>query len=356
MHQKILNSDDASAWNRLLGKVDKKCIYYTPEFARIAESHFKGVSELFFYGDENNYVVYPYLKKRVNELPFFSDVEEVFYDISSFEYGGPALHCQDKSMEKELFSNFIDAFHSYCLKANIVTEFARLHPIFGNHMLLQEKNPQNVKEIHDIVYVDLTEPEETIWANFDKENRKAIRKAKRDGVTVEIAEDRNAVEEFRRLYTMNMDKWGARKEYHFSVDYFERLLKEMDGNATLFVSKHNGKIVVGSLLLHKFDIAYDYLRGADPDFLGYRPNNLIVYEIIKWAKKAGYKYFVMGGGYKSNDSIFRFKSLFSKKTKPFYRYSFIHNNEAYEFLCDAFRRKAQALEPDFFPLYRSPVE
>lgn len=354
---KILKTKDKEEWNKLIENLKIKCIYYTPGYAEINEINTNEEAELFFYGNENNYVVYIYLKKKINNLPFFKNQKEIFYDISTFEYGGPAIFTKDGSVKESLFKSFLENFHSYCLKNNIISEFVRLHPFIENHILFQKFMPDNTKKIKEIIYVDLTDDEQTIFKNFKKMNKKAIRKAKRNNVKITMSNIQGDIKKFRELYSKTMNKWKARKEFYYSLEYFQNLFQSIKNNTTLFLAKSEEKTIVSSLLLHKFDIAYDYLRGADSNYLDIRPNNLLVYEIILWAKKQGYKYFVMGGGYKENDSIFRFKSLFSKKTKSFYRYSFIHNNKKYKDLC-SLRNKHEKLgsvkEPDFFPYYRSP--
>lgn len=352
---RTLRTKNAKEWNELIKNLKIKCIYYTPEYAKVSETNTKEESELFFYGDKDNYVVYPYLKKKINKLLFFKNSDEVFYDISSFEYGGPAIFYSDESLVDNLFKNFLENFHEYCLKNNIISEFIRLHPFIENHILFQKFVPNHTNKIKEIVYTDLTDSEDVIWENFKKMNKKAIRKAKRNDIKIVTSTEQEDIKKFRKLYFSTMNKWEARKEYYYPLKYFQDLFSSMKDNATLFLAKLKDKTIVGSLLLHKFDIAYDYLRGSDSNYLEVRPNNLLVYEKILWAKKQGYKYFVMGGGYKTNDSIFRFKSLFSKKTKPFYRYSFIHDDEKYRHLCKLRDKKDGSVkDPSFFPYYRSP--
>ena len=89
-----------------------------------------------------------------------------------------------------------------------------------------------------------------------------------------------------------------------------------------------------------------------------RPNDLLKYEIILWAKSCGKQYFVLGGGAQPGDGMYRYKLSFAPcGSVPFYTGRRIINQALYERLV---ANKGLSLgqgaesrsEPRFFPAYR----
>jgi len=350
-------------WNQLVDRLPLRDIYLSYEYIKILSDFLNAEGELFYFENELGFGVYPYIKKSINALPFFKQISnkfsENYYDITTAEYGGPMISCKYEKKENIFFQNFMKAFDVHCKKNNIITEFVRLNSMLGNYKFFIENKIEGIVKTKDIVYVDLTKSMDSIFADFKEENRKSIKKAEQNAVKIIIKNDDKSIEKFRELYLKTMEKRNARDEYRFSKEYFLTLFKELGDGVKLFIAEYNYIPIVGSLLLLKGDIAYDYLRGSDDRFQSLRANNLMVYELLKWCKIHNYKFFVMGGGYKENDSIFQFKSSFSSTTAPFYNYIKIHNKETYEEFFNAFKKYAEAnklhADEHYFPIYRGEL-
>jgi hypothetical protein len=85
----------------------------------------------------------------------------------------------------------------------------------------------------------------------------------------------------------------------------------------------------------------------------------MVYDIIRWGAMHGKKRLILGGGYRPDDGIFRFKSSFSRNVARFSTYRRIHLPGDYSALeeqwCEHYHQDAIATE--YFPSYRSiPAE
>jgi len=354
-YPEVLTTKDVKKWNTLIGNIPQKDIYFTPEYANTIEKSFGYEAELFFYGNDENYIIHPFFKRKIDNLPFY-DGNEVLYDISSpWFYGGPLSFITSKSKGKKLFKNFFIELHNYCEENNIVTEFTRLHPFIKNHLHVMNFIP--IEKRWEIVYVDLTQDEKTLWNSFKKENRKAIRKAKGNNIEVFTTKKRKDIGEFYSIYSATMERKHADKFYFFSRDFFNQIFELLGDNAQLFVAVYNDRIIAGSILIGMGDFAHDYLRAAIPEFLNIRPNNLLVYNKILWAKENYYKFFSLQGGQSRSDGIFRFKLTFSESTLDFYTYAKVHNEKIYKILCEARDRfdrgsDKEIIETDYFPQYR----
>ena len=350
----ILTTRDTQKWNTLLKNVVQNDIYYTPEYSLLFEENLNYEAKLFFYGNDENYIIYPFWKKKINDLSFCDD-DETLYDITSPWYYGGFLSTEiEKKNENEFIKNFLMEFHNYCKKENIVTEFNRLHPFIQSSSPLA--NFISIDRRWKIVYVDLKRDEQSLWNSFKKENRKAIRKAEHNNIEVYTTKNKRDIEDFYRIYTTAMERKNANEFYYFSSKFFNRMFELLGNNAQLFVANHNDEMIAGSVLVGLDNFAHDYLRASLPEFLNLRPNNLLVHNKIKWAKNNNYKYFSLQGGNMPNDGISRFKLTFSQLTQNFYTYSKIHDEEKYKNLYEKFEEfnKKQHIEKteDYFPAYR----
>lgn len=364
---KVLNtSKDQELWKRLVNNLPVKDVYFTPEYGLVFEATkgetrktLGGEALLFFYGNEQNYIIYPFLRRSISELPFSeflpSESEGWFDIISPYGYSGPLAYVTELELEGYLWEKFLEEFHDYCLEAKIVTEFARLHPYIRNDLPLSklldiEKRPK-------VVYIDLEQEEAAIKRGMSRGNKSSISKARHSGVRILYLNSEKEPGSFHQLYTHTMERNKAKEIYYFSREFFDNLFKLLEGSVKLFEARYQGRLIAAVLLLIKHNLVHYYLGASDTQFLHLRPNNLLFYEAILWAKKQGYKIFDLGGGYEPNDSLFQFKNSFSKTTADFYTYSKVHNQEMYKVLCQA-RDKYDRLqgrkitESSYFPQYR----
>ncbi len=366
---KVLDtSKNRELWNKLVDALALKDIYFTPEYAMLFEATegevreaFGGEAQLFFYGNKRNYIIYPFFKRKVSELPFrelLPPESQGWFDIiSPYGYSGPIAYISEPKIEGELWQGFVKEFHHYCLQNNIVAEFARLHPYFRNHLLLEKFTDINIVKRAEVVFIDLELDESLIRKSMTKGNKSSVSKARRSGVEISQSKSKDDIAAFYQLYTYTMERSEAKRAYFFSGKFFNDTLQLLDNNVELFSARYKDQIIAASLFLFKGDLAHYYLSGSDADFLSVCPNNLLLYQAMLWAKEQGYKIFNLGGGFEPNDSLFQFKSSFSKTTTDFYTYSRVHNEEIYEILCQTKDRydKMNGLEipkGDYFPRYR----
>jgi len=162
-------------------------------------------------------IVYPFFQRCIASLPFLHSPEywNDYSDIvSPYGYGGPLANMvENDEQERQVWSEFRDAFHAYCLDQNIVSEFARLHPYLQNHHHLNLSN--GLEQRGTVVTIDLSQSDEELWRGCTKENRKKIGRAQANGLRVEEANTPADVHLFAQLYYHNMQRLQARDWYLF---------------------------------------------------------------------------------------------------------------------------------------------
>jgi len=359
---------DLEKWRTLVHKYPQRDVFFTPEYAMVFERtegerrrDFGGEAFLFFFGDERDSIIYPFFKRNISELPFYSilgDQSENWFDIiSPYGYSGPLAHIDNSELESILWQSFLNEFHNFCIENNIIAEFARLHPFFKNHLVLMKFPDINIVKRPSVVYLELEQEESQIWKNMTKGNKSSVSKARRSGVEIRCSNTEDAIEAFYELYTATMERNKAKRAYFFSRDFFDDTCQVLGEDVKLFSAWYEDRVIAASLFLFKGNLVHYYLSGSDANYLFLSPNNLLIYEVILWAKSRGFKILNLGGGYEENDSLFHFKSSFSKTTADFYTYDRVHNQTVYERLCGARdiygeQECENVIESDYFPVYR----
>jgi lipid II:glycine glycyltransferase (peptidoglycan interpeptide bridge formation enzyme) len=89
------------------------------------------------------------------------------------------------------------------------------------------------------------------------------------------------------------------------------------------------------------DYSHYHLGGSLKEYLNFAPNNILMWEAIKIACNAGARFFHLGGGLQdtASDSLFQFKSKFSKTTSVFHIGKRIHDNETYRQLIEKWENR-----------------
>jgi len=350
---RMIGTDDKE-WNKIVELLPGKNIYITQEYNKLFEKHFCDEALLFVFGNESDFVVHPVWKRSI-DLPFAKLPEKYFDVMSPWYHAGPTMKLEDSSFQEKLGKEFLTAFHDYCVKNKIVSEFIRFYPVINNHTPFSDI--LNMKKIGDVVIVNLDRTVDEIFRSFSKVCRKNIRRATKSGIEVFNSNKTEDIQKFFEIYSKSMERKKAIEFYKFSYEFLKDLFELLKDNATMFFATYKDNIIVGDIVLHKYGIAEDYLRGFDPSFSNMRPNNMLVYVIVQWCKEQGNKLFNLGGGQSTGDELFRFKSGFSKTTAEYYVSGIVHNQEIYDSLCKKWETHVKTIEnKEYFPLYRCETE
>lgn len=319
----IVLDSNSDQWNNHLCNYIKGGgdIYYTSDYYRMYEKNGDGKGKLFIYKEGHNIVLYPFM---INEIVGYN-LDKKYYDIeTAYGYGGPITN----NYEEEFLQNFENAFLKFCNENHIVSEFIRFHPLLKNEKIFSK----NINILHNriTVYLDLTKGIERIWdEDIKSKTRNMIRKAEKNGLKVEVSNDYDI---FKDIYSKTMNKVEASNYYYFDEKYYKQM-EGSDNYILLKVMKEN--ITIASAIFMKYgDYFHYHLAGSLEDYLKFAPNNLLLWEAIKFAYKSGAKTFHFGGGLSDSldDNLFKFKSSFSKNTADFFIGKRVHNKDIYEYL------------------------
>jgi len=341
---------DFAKWKDYYNRLEKKGVYHSPEYISCLEKHYQDEAELFLFGNEKEFLYYPYFKRRLDKLPFSANchikLSEFFDIISSWYYGGPLP--SSSRLNGSIFKEFIKVFSDYSRQKRWVSEFVRFDPNLGNHSYFVELLP--VSKNRESVYVDLRQPEDRIWMNMEGRARTAIQKAKKLGVKVHVSNDINDVTKFCKIYDAEMERKMAQSHYFFSQEFILVLFKTLGSKIKLFYTTVDDTFTSGGIFAYEAgEAVHYYLMATDFDYIRYQANNLILHEAMLYFKRKGAKIFDLQGG---REGVFNFKKSFSKNRRSFFTCGVIHNLPLYKKLVQYRSDSSDAMRYAFFPEYR----
>ncbi len=346
----VLGLQDREQWLRELENVKglSPDLHYLPEYCSLFSD--LGKARLFIYHEGTVSAIYPFLLRKVNLITGLEGkLDQIFYDIiSPYGYSGPIAAPGGSEC---VWDNFCRCFAEYCKSNDIITEFIRFHPVLENHRLLQ-KHVQ-VEKVSSVVCIDLGKSEEEIWSGYERNNRKNIKKACREGLEVILEETPAHFNDFISIYNLTLLRNRAGEFYYFNDKFFDSIHKELKRNFLYAHTLKGGRIISTELLLYNETYIHSFLGGTLEQYYNFRPNNILKHEVIKWAKDRGIQYFLLGGGYREGDGIFRYKRSFaSEGVLSFYVGKKVHNHEAVSMLENMMAAKKSRESESYFPGYR----
>lgn len=166
--------------------------------------------------------------------------------------------------------------------------------------------------------VDLDLDLERILASFEEKTRYNIRLAERKGVEVKEDKSEKGIDIFFKLYQET-----ARRD-NFLIHpliYYQKIREILfsAGLGTNFIAYYQGK-PIAAVIIFNFGIKAWYMYGASSsEFRNVMPNHLLHWEVIKWAKSKGIKFYDLWGIPVNPDAkhplfgVYRFKKGFRGK-------------------------------------------
>lgn len=359
-------SEHRKLWSGLVHRLpaERRDLHFLPEYGLIYHDAYGHEPRLACLEDADNFVIQPFVKRSLNQLPFLLDqgITEPYFDIANaYGYGGPLCLDPDATGSPALLARFNDSFSAWCAEQHIASEFCCPHPLLRNHQLVAGWPGVKALPQKPVAYLDLTLAEDELWRAVNRGHRSSIQRARKAGVRIErVAANASNLADFERLYASTMDRHQAAGRWYFPANYFHSCVERLGPDRTsLFLASSGNTVASAHLLLHDFGVAYYHFGGSDDAFFSLRPNNLLLYETALWAKRSAHRIYHLGGGVtsSSNDNLLRFKSGFGGSAVPLYTYGRIHDKATYDRLCElklGHERAARnpAAPADYFPLYR----
>jgi hypothetical protein len=347
-------AEDARAWLELWNRWPKREVFAHPRYigleARTGSRMLCATLE-----SDDCHIIYPFVLRELRGEPYCPARLSTASDmVTPYGYGGP--FCWGDGDRDAAASVFWKAFEDWASEQTVVSEFVRF-TLFSEDTL---PYPGRVRDHAWNVVRDLELTDDACWMDFEHKVRKNVKKALRNGLRIELDPTGVRLEDFLRLYTATMDRNEASEHYYFPESYFETIHRELPGSYMYFHVTQENRFISTELVLLSAENVYSFLGGTERSSFELCPNDLLKYEVVRWAKEQGKKRFVLGGGYRPDDGIYRYKLAFAPRGRVSFRTGQrIFREDLYNQLVDSRRMRASARgsewapQPDYFPSYRS---
>lgn len=341
-----IHINDSKKWDNTVQQFDNYDVYYLSGYVKAFQELGAGTPVLIYYENGSTKAMNVIMERDIALSPKFEEKLPIdtWFDISTpYGYGGFWIEGDDFSgLEKE--------YTDYCNKKGYISEFVRFH-LFSNYKDIFDGVVES--RTHNIVR-SLGMNLEDMFMDFKHGVRKNVKRANKSGLKIVVDKEGKYLDDFLNIYNGTMDRNEASANFYFPKTFFENINK-ISNHFVYFHVVDKEKIIATELVLYGKDYSYSFLGGTNSEYFHLRPNDFLKYEIIKWSKENGLKYFVLGGGYGEDDGIFNYKRNFSPNgVKKFYIGKRVFNQQKYNQLVEM-RLEDSKLnsDTDYFPIYRS---
>ena len=337
-----------SRWNSVVRSFANYDVFYLNEYvsAFMNEEEKNGVPVLLLYENGEDRAINVVFRRDISKDDKLAGKIETgkYYDlISPYGYGGFLGQIDDYQALNNIYNTF-------CIEHGYICEFVRFE-LFTNYHEYYDGEVET--RTHNVVR-SLEMPLDDMWMDFKQKVRKNVKKANSFGLQIIIENTDEHLQDFLDIYYSTMDRSNAENEYYFSKEFYQTI-NSMRDNIMYFHVVHEGKVISTELVIYGSENCYSYLGGTNRDYFDMRPNDFLKYEIIKWAKEKGLKNFVLGGGYGSDDGIFKYKTCLAPSgVVDFFIGRKVFNRELYNQLVELREiDNPECLESKYFPKYRA---
>ena len=349
----VIGLENEGKWLDIVKRFKDCDVYYLPQYTKAFQLHGDGEPMLFHFESENMKAINVVMKRDITDCEYFSHVCEKndCFDIATpYGYGGFLVEGDSSGKALELLN---DAYTAYFSSHGIVSEFVRFHPLLKNYCGMEAI--YDTTELGKTISIDLSSPE-VICDNIEAKVCKRIKEAKASGIEIFTGNTRDLYSVFKDLYDKTMDKNNASPYYYFGESFYQSVMTDLKDNSVIFYAMLNGEIIAIEIDLFYNQYMHSHLQGSKAEFLHLSPVTLLRYEAALWGCENGKKALHIGGGVGAqNDSLYRFKRSFNKKSdNTFAIGKKIFDNKKYEHLIELRKKDPNFVSnPDFFPVYRA---
>ncbi len=157
--------------------------------------------------------------------------------------------------------------------------------------------------------LDLRPGPQALLAQLDSSVRRALRKAESSGLKIELSSESSAVTEYYQLHCLTRRRHGLPPQ---PWSFFQNLSRHLiaGGQGMIVTARYDGRPVASAVFLHFGEHALYKFGALDFSAQQWRPNNLVLWEAIRYYASREFRTFDFGRTSLANDGLRRFKRSF----------------------------------------------
>ena len=187
-------------------------------------------------------------------------------------------------------------------------------------------NPSTFYTTHYSHSLKLDQDHGKIFSSLKSNVKRNIKRAHKERLQVTRSNTWKAVMAFCRLNCMTRKEHGLPPQpLSFFKNIFNHIISAGKGFVALAV--HQKKPIAAAVFFHHGNQGMYKYGASDPKYLSLRPNNLIMWEAIRWYCRNRYKTLCFGRTEPENKGLLQFKRAWGtrEKTLNYYKYDLIRN-------------------------------
>lgn len=308
--QQINTDKDCREWDGVISSFESGTFFHTSYWLNIIENAY----EL-----KPCHLILRSKEEPVLAMPLFSS-ENALHSPFMAEYGGACVSdklVKDTVQVKAAFESLFNKIAQIGKEEGVPAAYVRGH--YDNRTMDYFLIDGSYKKIaRHLTYVlsDFYGIEDTM-SMFHKKTRNAVRKAIKEGLTVEpIDTNSEAMKEYIGLHVITKRKHGSEP---FNDTFFDMLHTIPSENIDIRVVRYDDVCIAGLLSflfngkIHIFD------NCSEPDYLKFNPNHILYYSLIEMAKERKMEV-DFGKTSPDHHSLRQFKGRWGGKMHSFHTY------------------------------------
>jgi len=255
-----------------------------------------------------------------------------YFTSRSIVQGGPLILNENSNV-----LDFILKKYNNKIKGKAIYSQFRNMWDWGSLKQIFKKNKIDLEDHLDILF-DLTKGEELLLKEMKRVRRKGINQSYKKGVITKVI-DLNNDDLLVEAYTILENIYERIKLPLPNINFFRNVKKGLNEKVfSLGLYVENELIAVRIVFCYK-NLIYDWYAGAKDEFLDFRPNDVLPWEIMKWGIENGYEIFDFGGAGKPDVpyGVRDFKLKFGGSLVNFGRFQKIHSKAIYKLISFALK-------------------
>lgn len=302
MKLEIINPLEYAGWDELLYRSENFSFFHSFPWAEVLNKSY-GYKPLFFASFESD--------KLCLLMPFMS--------ISSWLTGkrGVSLpftdHCKPFFKNTELLSEAVDLVKDYGKKNGWQYIEWRDEVCFNQKTISWE--------VYYTHYIDLLKTEQELLMSFKESNRRNINKAIREGLSIKTSCCLDSLNSFYDLHCLTRKRHGLPPQpFHFFKNIFDLVVSR--GYGTIFLAKYLDETIAAYIFFnYGKNVIFKY-GASNINYQLLRPNNLILWEAIKYYRVRGFESINLGRTEFNNYGLLQFKRQWGGKESLLRYYRF----------------------------------
>ena len=169
--------------------------------------------------------------------------------------------------------------------------------------------------------LNLTRGKDEIFSTFCSNTKRNIKKSIKENVKVELLKTPEAMDYFYDLNCKTRKKHGLPPQpYSFFQNIYKYVIAK--GLGFIALAFYDNRVIAGAVFFHFGTKALYKFGASETEYLHLRPNNLIMWETIRYLIRRGFKEFSFGKTEPENDGLRRFKLGWGTSEEKIFTYKY----------------------------------